>query len=215
MRMFAASLLLRSISCAVRADPAFLAPSLTLRRPASHSMLQPPAPHLRARCLGLPTRMPASLRMELSSSRAAAGVEVHLVGSGIGGAEYLTVRARALLQRADAVVYDALADEELLALVPRHCERFFVGKRGGQRDKSAAQADIDALLVSLATEGKCKVIVRLKAGDPFIFGRARSEVKALNAAGIKWHVEPGLSSALAAPLLAGVALTGVCFCASF
>ena len=135
------------------------------------------------------------------------GGEVHLVGSGIGGAGYLTVRARALLRRADAIVYDALADEELLTLAPGHCEFFFMGKRGGQRDKSAAQADIDALLVSLATAGKHRVIVRLKAGDPFIFGRARSEVEALNAANVAWHVEPGLSSALAGPLLAGIALT--------
>ena len=120
--------------------------------------------------------------MSLSSPFSSPVAGVHLVGSGVGGEGYLTVRARALLQQAGAVVYDALADEELLALAPPHAARHFVGKRGGERDKSWAQSDIDALLVSLAAEHS--VIVRLKAGDPFVFGRARSELEALAQAGV-------------------------------
>jgi uroporphyrin-III C-methyltransferase len=152
--------------------------------------------------------------MSMSSSSSSSDVAgVHLVGSGVGGEGYLTVRARALLQQADAVVYDALADDELLALTPPHAARYFVGKRGGERDKSWAQSDIDQLLVSLAAEHR--VIVRLKAGDPFIFGRARSELAALEEAGVPCFVEPGLSSALVAPLLAGIALTDAKLSKSF
>ena len=155
----------------------------------------------------------APARMSLSSPFSSPVAGVHLVGSGVGGEGYLTVRARALLQQAGAVVYDALADEELLALAPPHAARHFVGKRGGERDKSWAQSDIDALLVSLAAEHS--VIVRLKAGDPFVFGRARSELEALAQAGVPCFVEPGLSSALVAPLLAGIALTDARLSKSF
>ncbi len=128
---------------------------------------------------------------------------VYIVGAGPGRLDYLTVRGYALLQRAECLVYDALVDEELLGLLPRGCDRINVGKRGGQ--PSTAQADINQLLVKLALDGR--QVVRLKSGDPFIFGRTAAEVQALREAGCPVEVVPGVSSALAAPLLAGIPLT--------
>lgn len=115
----------------------------------------------------------------------------------------LTQRGRHVLSRADVVIYDALADDRLLADVPARCLCLHVGKRGGQ--PSTPQAEIDRLLVAYCTQGK--QIVRLKAGDPFIFGRSASELRALRAAGCTVEVVPGISSVLAAPLLAGIPLT--------
>lgn len=129
--------------------------------------------------------------------------KVCLVGSGVGDADYLTCRAYQALQQAEVVVYDALADASILNLVPTTCERIYVGKRGGQ--PSTAQTEINQLLVRCAQEGK--QVVRLKSGDPFIFGRCTSEIEALRAASCAYEVIPGLSSALAAPLLAGIPLT--------
>ncbi|MBE9156538.1 uroporphyrinogen-III C-methyltransferase [Nodosilinea sp. LEGE 06152] len=128
---------------------------------------------------------------------------VYIVGAGPGSIDYLTLRGRELLQRAECLVYDALVDEGLLALLPKGCYRIDVGKRGGQ--PSTAQSDITQLLVRLALEGR--QVVRLKSGDPFIFGRTAAEVQALNEAGCPVEVVPGISSALAAPLLAGIPLT--------
>ncbi|MFH7242364.1 MAG: uroporphyrinogen-III C-methyltransferase [Spirulina sp.] len=128
---------------------------------------------------------------------------VYLVGAGPGRMDYLTLRGRDLLQRADCLVYDALVDSDLLSLIPPHCQVFEVGKRGGQ--PSTPQAEIDALLVRLCQAGH--QVVRLKSGDPFIFGRTTSEIQALREAGCPFEVVPGISSALAAPLLAGIPLT--------
>jgi uroporphyrin-III C-methyltransferase len=129
--------------------------------------------------------------------------KVYLLGSGPGSVAYLTVRGYQLLSRAEVVVYDALVDGELLTLVPEHCETVSVGKRGGQ--PSMLQAAIDRQLVNYCQQGK--QVVRLKSGDPFIFGRTTSEIQALKAAGCAFEVIPGISSALAAPLLAGIPLT--------
>jgi uroporphyrin-III C-methyltransferase len=129
--------------------------------------------------------------------------KVYLVGSGVGSLDYLTVRAHTVLCQADVIVYDALVDEGLLAIAPAHSLKFDVGKRGGK--PSTPQAEIDALLVEQALQGR--QVVRLKSGDPFIFGRSSSEMQALIAAGCPFEVVPGLSSALAAPLLAGIPLT--------
>ncbi|MGD1905350.1 MAG: uroporphyrinogen-III C-methyltransferase [Leptolyngbyaceae cyanobacterium] len=129
--------------------------------------------------------------------------KVYLVGAGPGAVEYLTVRAYQLLQTAEVLVHDALIGAELLALLPEPCDRINVGKRGGQ--PSPAQAEIDQRLVTLCQQGK--QVVRLKSGDPFIFGRSASEIQALKAAGCDVEVVPGLSSALVAPLLAGIPLT--------
>ncbi|KAM3091647.1 uroporphyrinogen-III C-methyltransferase [Phormidesmis sp. 146-35] len=129
--------------------------------------------------------------------------KVYLVGSGTGGVDYLTVRAHRLLTQAEVLVYDALVDSQLLEVVPETCLKLNVGKRGGQ--PSLKQPQIDRLLVEQCQQGK--QVVRLKSGDPFIFGRSSSEIQALNAAGCPFEVIPGISSALAAPLLAGIPLT--------
>ena len=128
---------------------------------------------------------------------------VYIVGAGPGSLDYLTLRGYDLLQRADCLVYDALVDEALLELLPVGCDRIDVGKRGGQ--PSPAQAEINQLLVKLALAGRR--VVRLKSGDPFIFGRTAAEVQALREANCPVEIVPGVSSALAAPLLAGIPLT--------
>jgi len=129
--------------------------------------------------------------------------KVYLVGAGPGAVELLTVQAHRLLTQAQVLVHDALVNPELLALVPSICEIHEVGKRGGQT--SWSQADIDRLLVDLCQQGQ--QVVRLKSGDPFIFGRTTSEIQALKLAGCDFEVVPGLSSATVAPLLAGIPLT--------
>jgi uroporphyrin-III C-methyltransferase len=129
--------------------------------------------------------------------------KVYLVGAGPGDVGYLTVRAQQLLVQADILVYDALVDSQLLQLVKTDCLKLDVGKRGGK--PSTPQAEIDRLLVEQCQQGK--QVVRLKSGDPFIFGRTTSEIQALIAADCAFEVVPGISSALAAPLLAGIPLT--------
>jgi uroporphyrin-III C-methyltransferase len=129
--------------------------------------------------------------------------KVYLVGSGVGSLDYLTVRGQYLLTQAEVLVYDALVDGELLQQVPDTCLKLDVGKRGGQ--PSTPQAEIDRLLVQYCQEAK--QVVRLKSGDPFIFGRSTSEIQALREAGCPFEVVPGISSALAAPLLADIPLT--------
>ena len=129
--------------------------------------------------------------------------KVYLLGAGPGASRYLTMIGQKLLNQADALVYDALVDSGLLQQVPIICEQWHVGKRGGR--PSTPQTEINRLLVRLCQEGK--QVVRLKSGDPFIFGRTTGEIQALKAADCAFEVVPGLSSALAAPLLAGIPLT--------
>ena len=129
--------------------------------------------------------------------------KAYLVGAGPGTIEYLTVRAQQLLAQAEVLIYDALIDERLLTLVPPDCIKFDMGKRGGR--PSPSQAEINQLMVEQCRQGK--QVVRLKSGDPFIFGRATSEILALQEANCPFEVVPGISSALAAPLLAGIPLT--------
>ncbi|RFP60421.1 MAG: uroporphyrinogen-III C-methyltransferase [Limnothrix sp. CACIAM 69d] len=128
---------------------------------------------------------------------------VALVGAGPGHGAYLTLQAAQVLHQAEVLVHDALVDRALLDWVPVTCEQIDVGKRGGQ--PSPSQPEIDRLLVEQWRSGKR--VVRLKAGDPFVFGRASSEIQALQAAGATFEIIPGLSSALAGPLLAGIPLT--------
>ncbi|MFG3816343.1 uroporphyrinogen-III C-methyltransferase [Limnothrix redekei] len=128
---------------------------------------------------------------------------VALVGAGPGHGAYLTLRAAQVLRQAEVLVHDALVDRALLGWLPATCEQIDVGKRGGQ--PSPSQPEIDRLLVEQWRSGKR--VVRLKAGDPFVFGRASSEIQALQAAGATFEMIPGLSSALAGPLLAGIPLT--------
>jgi len=127
----------------------------------------------------------------------------YLIGAGPGRLDYLTLRGYQLLKQADVVLYDALVDPAMLDLVPSTCTCISVGKRGGQ--PSLTQSEIDALLVRYCQQGNR--VVRLKSGDPFIFGRSTSEIQALQAVNIPVEVIPGISSALAGPLLAGIPLT--------
>nr|HEX4319064.1 uroporphyrinogen-III C-methyltransferase [Kofleriaceae bacterium] len=127
---------------------------------------------------------------------------VSLVGAGPGDPELLTVRAVARLRDADLVLYDALAPEQLLALAPR-ARRFYVGKRAGRH--SITQDGIHGLMIRAARRGLR--VVRLKCGDPFVLGRGGEEALALAAANIAYEVVPGLSSAIAAPALAGIPVT--------
>jgi uroporphyrin-III C-methyltransferase/precorrin-2 dehydrogenase/sirohydrochlorin ferrochelatase len=127
---------------------------------------------------------------------------VSLVGAGPGDPDLLTVRAARVLASADIVFYDALVAPETLQLAPR-AQRFSVGKRAGRA--SMPQETINRLLVRSARRGKR--VVRLKGGDPFVFGRGGEEALALAAAGIAFEVVPGVSSAVSAPALAGIPVT--------
>ena len=128
---------------------------------------------------------------------------VYLVGAGCGGADMITLRGLRLLERCDAVVYDDLLDAALLDAVPLSAERFSMGKRRGRH--SAPQEEICALLIQKAREGKR--VVRLKGGDPFVFGRGGEEALALREAGVPYEIVPGVTSAVAVPALAGIPVT--------
>src|SRR5688572_11793797 len=127
---------------------------------------------------------------------------VSLVGAGPGDPELLTRRAVARLRAADLVLYDALVDDRVLRIA-RRAQRFFVGKRAGRH--ALAQTEIHALMIRAARRGRR--IVRLKGGDPFVFGRGGEEALALKAAGIPFDIVPGISSAIAAPSAAGIPVT--------
>lgn len=128
--------------------------------------------------------------------------EVWLAGAGPGSLECLTLGVIAALAKADAIVYDALVNPDVLAAAPR-AEKHYVGKRAGVR--SAAQGDINALLIRLAGEGKR--VLRLKGGDPNVFGRGGEEAHALTGAGVPFRFLPGLTSGLAALASAGIPAT--------
>ena len=140
--------------------------------------------------------------VEPSAGRFGRG-RVVLVGAGPGDPELITVRGLRRLQAADVVLFDRLASPELLDEVPEHCERLYVGKKPGL--PSIGQAEIERLMVDRARRGR--VVVRLKGGDPYVFGRGSEEVATLSAHGIEVEVVPGISSALAGPGAAGIPMT--------
>ncbi len=129
--------------------------------------------------------------------------EVALVGAGPGAADLLSLAAVKLIGDCDAIVHDALVSEEVLALADSRTERIPAGKRGGR--PSADQADITETLIRLARDGKR--VVRLKGGDPFVFGRGGEEARALAAAGVRFRVIPGITAGVAAPAMAGIPVT--------
>jgi uroporphyrin-III C-methyltransferase len=129
--------------------------------------------------------------------------KVYLVGAGPGDPGLITVKGREILSKADVVMYDALANQELLALCKESAEIIDAGKRGG--DHHLRQWETNELLVKYAKDGK--TVVRLKGGDPFLFGRGAEEAQELREAGVEVHVVPGVSSSISVPELAGIPVT--------
>ena len=129
--------------------------------------------------------------------------KVYLVGAGPGDPKLLTVKAAELLKEADVVFYDRLVGEEILKLAPERAEKIYVGKRTGKHE--VPQDKITELIIEKAQSGG--KIVRLKGGDPFVFGRGGEEAEALVEKGIEFEVVPGISSSVAAPMYAGIPLT--------
>src|SRR5688500_2592655 len=128
---------------------------------------------------------------------------VYIVGAGPGDPGLITVKGLACLRAADVVLYDRLAAPELLSEAPVHAELIDVGKEPKAHRRS--QVEINALLIEKAREGK--TVVRLKGGDPFVFGRGGEECQALAEAGVRYEVVPGVSSAIAVPAYAGIPVT--------
>src|ERR1044071_771232 len=133
---------------------------------------------------------------------------VYLVGAGPGDAGLLTLRGAELLRRADVVVYDALVNPELLRLAPSGAEIIYGGKRA--KEHTISQAELNRLLIAKAREGK--TVVRLKGGDPYVFGRGGEEAEELADAKVPFEVVPGVSSFVAVPNYGGVPLTHRGFC---
>ena len=128
---------------------------------------------------------------------------VHLVGAGSGDPELLTLKALRVMQRADVVLYDSLVSEDILDMCARHAEKIFVGKR--RNNHAVAQEGINELLVKHALAGKC--VVRLKGGDPFIFGRGGEELREVARHGIHFESIPGITAASAAASHTAIPLT--------
>ncbi|HIH44318.1 MAG TPA: uroporphyrinogen-III C-methyltransferase [Candidatus Methanoperedenaceae archaeon] len=129
--------------------------------------------------------------------------KVYLVGSGPGDPELLTIKAKRLIEAADVVLFDQLPGKAILDMLPERAEKIDVGKYAG--DHTLPQDKINELLVERAREGK--TVVRLKGGDPYLFGRGGEEAVELAAAGIEFEVVPGITSAIAVPAYAGIPVT--------
>src|SRR5262249_20690775 len=150
---------------------------------------------------GRAPEMPSCQRMKSTGT-------VYLVGAGPGDAGLFTLRGAELLERADGVVYDALVNPDLLRPAGKTAEGSYARKRA--RDHAIPQADLNKLLIAKARAGKR--VVRLKGGDPYVFGRGGEEAEELAAAGIPFEVVPGISSVVAAPNYAGIPLTHRAHC---
>lgn len=131
------------------------------------------------------------------------GGKVYLVGAGPGDPGLITVKGLRLLKMADVVIYDRLIHPEILSEIPQEAEKLYVGKQCDHH--TLPQDEINALMVRKAREGK--IVVRLKGGDPFVFGRGAEEVLYLVQEGIPWEVVPGVTSATAVPAYAGIPIT--------
>jgi len=175
-------------------------PDVVARRRALERVFTGPAAELAI--AGREAEAEAAYRAELNAPGSATGF-VTLVGAGPGAADLASLRALRLLGEADVIVHDRLGTAEVLALARRDAHRIDVGKTQGNH--TMPQAEINALLIGLAREGKR--VVRLKGGDPFVFGRGGEEFDALRAAGIACAVVPGITAALACAASAGVPLT--------
>ena len=140
---------------------------------------------------------------EVCSDRNVSPGKVVLVGAGCLSYEYITLRGMQEIRKAQVLIYDALIDTRLLDFTIENCEKICVGKRSGRH--SMKQEEINMLLIEKAKEGAH--VVRLKGGDPFVFGRGNEEVDALTEAGIETEVIPGISSCIAVPELAGIPVT--------
>ncbi|MBI5254128.1 MAG: uroporphyrinogen-III C-methyltransferase [Euryarchaeota archaeon] len=152
--------------------------------------------------------------------------KVYLVGAGPGDPEFITIKGLDLIQRADIIIYDRLVSEELLEHARNATELIYVGKipKGSWREMPSSsrkragrhaltQEEINRILVEKAEEGK--MVVRLKGGDPFVFGRGGEEIRALKEHGVAFEVVPGVTSAIAVPALAGIPVTDRKYASSF
>ena len=137
------------------------------------------------------------------SARTSKNGKVYLVGAGPGDLGLATLRAKECIEAADIIVYDHLANPEMLAWARDDAETIYAGKEPGEH--SLSQPEINALLVEKAREGK--KVIRLKGGDPFVFGRGAEEAQAIAEAGIEFEVVPGITSAIAGPAYAGIPVT--------
>jgi len=129
--------------------------------------------------------------------------KVYLVGSGPGDPELLTMKARRLIDTADVVIYDQLPGKAILDSIPQNTEKIDAGKFAG--DHRLSQWETNELIIEKAKEGK--MVVRLKGGDPYMFGRGGEEAEVLVEAGVEFEVVPGITSAIAAPAYAGIPVT--------
>jgi uroporphyrin-III C-methyltransferase/precorrin-2 dehydrogenase/sirohydrochlorin ferrochelatase len=137
--------------------------------------------------------------------------QVALVGAGCGGYDLITLKGLQAIRNAGAIIYDDLIDERLLEFASESCEKIYVGKRSGRHSKR--QDEINQILVAKASEGK--YTVRLKGGDPFVFGRATEEIEALKSHNIEYEYIPGITSPVAVSGLAGIPVTSRSISRSF